>query len=69
MCIRDRTKPADTADVKSIASPMVAAGGRYTIALRYDGTVWAWGYNQNGELGPVSYTHLDVYKRQLSMQC
>ena len=35
---------------------MVAAGGRYTIALRYDGTVWAWGYNQNGELGQGNTT-------------
>jgi len=30
---------------------MVAAGGNFTIALRFDGTVWAWGNNANGRLG------------------
>ena len=34
-----------------IASPMVAAGGAFTVALKYDGTVWTWGNNTNGELG------------------
>jgi len=29
----------------------IAAGGHFALALRSDGTVWAWGYNQNGQLG------------------
>ena len=29
----------------------VAAGGHHTIALKDDGTVWAWGYNDYGQLG------------------
>jgi alpha-tubulin suppressor-like RCC1 family protein len=29
----------------------VAAGDNYTIALRQDGTVWAWGNNQAGTFG------------------
>ena len=33
------------------AVPMVAAGNDYTIALREDGTVWAWGKNNKGQLG------------------
>ena len=29
----------------------VAAGASHTIALKSDGTVWAWGYNGYGQLG------------------
>ena len=32
----------------------IAAGGRHTIALKSDGSVWAWGYNSFGELGDGS---------------
>ncbi|WP_164545672.1 MerR family transcriptional regulator [Paenibacillus albus] len=33
----------------------VAAGGRFTLALCKDGTVWSWGSNVNGELGDGTY--------------
>jgi alpha-tubulin suppressor-like RCC1 family protein len=29
----------------------IAAGSAHSLALKEDGTVWAWGYNQDGELG------------------
>ena len=29
----------------------IAAGGNHTIALKSDGTLWAWGYNVYGQLG------------------
>jgi alpha-tubulin suppressor-like RCC1 family protein len=35
----------------------VAAGQRYTIALKTDGTLWSWGYNSNGQLGVNDTTH------------
>lgn len=29
----------------------ISAGSDHTLALKGDGTVWAWGYNNNGQLG------------------
>jgi alpha-tubulin suppressor-like RCC1 family protein len=49
-------------------SPQVAAGYKHTLALKTDGTVWAWGENAYGEVGdgtevprktPVSVVGLD----------
>ena len=30
---------------------MIAAGNSHTVALKSDGTVWSWGWNQYGQLG------------------
>jgi probable HAF family extracellular repeat protein len=35
----------------------VAAGTLHSLALRSDGTVWAWGYNGDGELGNGTTTN------------
>ena len=34
-----------------IATPKIASGINHTIALKSDGTVWAWGLNNHGQLG------------------
>ena len=36
--------------------PPVAAGQRHSLAVKSDGTVWAWGYNRNGQLGDGTTT-------------
>jgi alpha-tubulin suppressor-like RCC1 family protein len=35
----------------------IAAGRSHTIALKSDGTVWAWGNNSNGQLGTTTTTN------------
>jgi len=38
----------------------IAAGSEHTLMLKSDGTVWAWGYNQFGELGNGTRTQSNV---------
>jgi len=45
----DRTIPAPVVGITNVTT--VAAGLRHTLALKDDGTVWAWGYNSYGQLG------------------
>ena len=33
----------------------ISAGGDFTLAIKNDGTVWAWGLNNSGQLGNGSY--------------
>lgn len=61
-----RTSPGQVLGLADIIA--VAAGGTHSVALKKDGTLWAWGHNYYGELGdgttisnhsPVSVTNLD----------
>ncbi|HAV43566.1 TPA: hypothetical protein DCX15_06090, partial [bacterium] len=29
----------------------VSGGGSHTLAIKKDGTLWAWGHNEEGQLG------------------
>jgi alpha-tubulin suppressor-like RCC1 family protein len=35
----------------------VASGGSYTVALKSDGSLWAWGWNGEGEVGQANLTN------------
>ncbi|MBF0418756.1 MAG: hypothetical protein HQL78_01175 [Magnetococcales bacterium] len=37
----------------------VAAGDKHTLALKNDGTVWGWGYNDYGQLGNLTLGYAD----------
>jgi len=39
----------------------ITAGGRHSLALKKDGTLWAWGWNAYGQLGLGEQTDVNVY--------
>jgi alpha-tubulin suppressor-like RCC1 family protein len=59
----DHSTPGTVKDLRNVRA--VAAGGSHNLALRNDGTVWAWGRNDfgqlgNGESGTRSFTPVAV---------
>lgn len=46
----DRNAPVLVAGA-STTWKQVAVGEQFVVAIRTDGTLWAWGYNQDGQLG------------------
>jgi len=43
--------PRQVTSLNLVGITAVAAGSAHSVAVRYDGTVWAWGSNSNGQLG------------------
>jgi len=46
--------PVQVSGLSGVAA--IAGGDIHSLALKSDGTVWAWGYNLDGELGNGTYT-------------
>ena len=54
----DRTHRSSPTQVGSLTNWSLVAGGWYhSLALKTDGTIWSWGYNNNGQLGQNDITH------------
>ncbi|MCL1904790.1 MAG: hypothetical protein FWG19_01530, partial [Methanomassiliicoccaceae archaeon] len=52
LCGEDMNNDENTAlGAGFVTEPMVAASNDFVLTLRSDGTVWAWGYNGDGQLG------------------
>ena len=58
----DRHRPVQVSElkeVKAIAAGRLQGGSHYSLALREDGTLWAWGLNNYGQLGDGTTTSRD----------
>ena len=47
--------PQQVIDLSNVIA--ISAGASHSVALRNDGTVWAWGYNGRGEVGDSTSSH------------
>ncbi|NTU98722.1 RCC1 repeat-containing protein [Candidatus Falkowbacteria bacterium] len=58
--IVDKKNPVQVLDYSGTSTfagaASVAAGSRHSLALKSDGTVWAWGLNSSGQLGDNTFT-------------
>jgi alpha-tubulin suppressor-like RCC1 family protein len=57
--------PAQVMNLTNVTA--IAAGSSYSLALKQDGTVWAWGYNAYGQLGDGSYVDRSTPTKMLNL--
>ena len=61
------TRVRDSAGLPLRGILAIAAGEYFSLALRSDGTVWAWGYNGYGQLGDDTTTARAIPQRVLGV--
>ena len=49
-----RTTPVQVSSLSGVTA--IAEGHYHTLAMKSDGTVWAWGWNDYGQLGDGTTT-------------
>ena len=52
------TTPVAVSELSGVVA--VSAGAQFSLALKSDGTVWAWGNNESGQLGDGTTENSDV---------
>ena len=52
---RERSTPVQVSSLSGVIA--VAGGYDHSLALKSDGTVWAWGIMGSGQLGDGTYTN------------
>src|SRR5215217_8838541 len=50
------TMPLEVSKLDGAELKAIAGGANHSLALKNDGTVWAWGLNEDGELGDGTNT-------------
>ncbi|MFH1227730.1 MAG: RCC1 repeat-containing protein [Planctomycetota bacterium] len=48
------------------AGAVIAGGGSHTVAIKSDGSLWAWGYNGEGQLGDGTTTNVTTGPKLIS---
>jgi hypothetical protein len=56
----DLNEAAFALELQESVNPMIAAGLSHTVALAFDGKVWAWGSNSTGQLGDGTTINRDT---------
>ena len=62
----DNPIPVQVSGLTDVSAIAGAASHGHTIALKSDGTVWAWGFNQYGQLGNGATTYSQTTPVQVS---
>ncbi|MCM1296834.1 MAG: hypothetical protein NC311_14950, partial [Muribaculaceae bacterium] len=58
-CVAESVMQVEVYPATGVATPMVVSGANHTLALKADGTVWAWGSNMMGQLGIATSVNKD----------
>lgn len=53
--LQNRYAPVQVGSGYSVTAGTLAAGYTHSLALKADGTLWAWGANDSGQLGSANY--------------